>query len=63
MSDQNAVLDPVIQKGLIDFLKKKLGLLGVLHFKNSVEKCQCEPCQTTKAVLTGGDIPEPPATS
>ena len=61
MSDPNATLDPVIQKGLVTFIKQRLGLIGAIRFKGAVEKCPCEPCKTILAILTGGDIPEPPA--
>jgi hypothetical protein len=58
MSDPNATLDPAIQKGLVDFIKQRLGLLGALAFKNEVTSCACKPCQTIKAILSGADIPE-----
>jgi hypothetical protein len=51
MADANAKLDPVIQKGLISFIKKRLGLLGAKHFKDEVKKCSCEPCKTILAIL------------
>jgi hypothetical protein len=51
MSDDQAQLDPAVKAALVDWIKKRLGLLGALHFKHSVQGCSCEPCKTIREVL------------
>lgn len=58
MGSPNTQLDPLIQRGLINFLKSRLGLFGALRFKGKVAACTCEPCQTIAAILNGADLPE-----
>ena len=52
MADANAQLSPEAKHEIVQVIKRRLGLLGALHFKSEVEKCACEPCKTIWQMIT-----------
>lgn len=48
--DAHAQLDPALKKGLLAFAKKKLGLIGGFRLYEQIQKCECEPCKTIRAI-------------
>jgi hypothetical protein len=60
MSSPNTKIDPALQKLFVEFVKKRLGIFGALHFKGEVAKCSCGPCEIFRAIVSGANIPGTP---